>query len=167
MVDLIRRLSVKSSKRHTRPDQGLNESAEAVDLDVDFYRSFYLDLRDLSSKAAVDHWTKHGFSEGRISNAYGLPDDFRAYDYVAANADLIQICADAPGAVQHYLRYGQAEHRNYRLGGDDAAFIEAFRSRSKDGIAVVDPRWMWAPSNAESYMRYAGFKEIGFLNEFD
>ena len=39
-----------------------------MDLDIDFYRSIYVDIRNLSKNQLFDHYKKYGFFEGRVCN---------------------------------------------------------------------------------------------------
>lgn len=102
----------------------LNTAAKSFD--PHFYRNFYPDLRIFSSDQELwQHYCTHGRKEGRLVNFGALtvqltaecgriPADFNPHTYLNLNPDLAH-ALDAPErALDHYMRVGRLEGRQYR-----------------------------------------------------
>jgi len=95
-----------------------------LNLDTKFYKSYYADLRGFVSERELKlHYIQHGKREGRFRNAaeliedlqahYGsLPDDFVASQYRLRHPDLSAM-RDTWTLIEHYLRFGRSEKREY------------------------------------------------------
>lgn len=95
------------------------------DLDVEFYRTLYPDLKAIRSEAALHrHYIAHGRAEGRFANEAQaiaalekdlgpLPPGFRASTYRAMHGDLRTALKTDLEAAEHYLRQGRKERRDY------------------------------------------------------
>ena len=46
------------------------------ELDLEFYRSYYEDLRRMTNREAISHWNEHGQKEGRLCSCYQLKEIF-------------------------------------------------------------------------------------------
>lgn len=102
------------------------------DLCVDFYRCFYVDLRDLTASEAARHWRIFGHAENRFPNAIQLietfksrgcllPTDFDAAFYRLLNPQLLPLAESEVDAQAHYLGIGRDLGLAYRP--KDAAFV--------------------------------------------
>ena len=151
----------------------LNSQA-ACELDVSFYRSQYLDLRDLDDKAIAKHWLIHGRFEGRLPNAKAgllsddnldlLPHDFNPIGYLSLNRDLDFETFGPSSSVSHYLDYGLTEGRPYFVE-TSADFMTVYLSRWPS--VLTDRRFRWVPANAEQYLFMRGLADASFLADFD
>lgn len=97
--------------------------------DWKFYVEFYDDLKHLSSfREAYEHWMESGQQEGRLESEaaleqalqqsrFKLPKDFNYETYLDVNPDLRQDLAGSKykefKAIEHFLRHGNPERRNY------------------------------------------------------
>lgn len=52
-----------------QPKLSVKTGADAITLDIDFYRSRYSDLANLDNKQLEEHWKVYGFKEGRYASA--------------------------------------------------------------------------------------------------
>ena len=92
-------------------------------LDLDFYTTWYSDVKSLSTEQASEHWRRFGHNEGRHPNfdsflasqkltIGSLPIDFDWAFYCNHYLDLKQAGINNRfRAVVHYLKYGQKEGR--------------------------------------------------------
>lgn len=96
------------------------------ELDIEFYQTFYEDLRELGQEQATLHWQQHGQNENRhpnfasLVNALGLdhrdlPNGFDWAEYLSLHRDLAGSGFDQWQAKLHWLRHGVAEERVCQL----------------------------------------------------
>ncbi len=95
------------------------------DFDPEFYRSYYSDLRQLTSEDQLyAHYYYHGRKENRYKNPkealqklqerFGpLPADFNAYMYGALNRDIAGQFETEVELAAHFLQFGRGENRPY------------------------------------------------------
>jgi hypothetical protein len=118
------------AERRFPNSRALEEAAEG--LDVDFYRSAYPDLSELTDAQARFHYAMHGRTEGRSSSPAiyianveheprKLPDDFDATEYLSLNRDLHVFEQSWEFAV-HYLKHGRWEGRKYKRRMDPTIY---------------------------------------------
>lgn len=94
--------------------------------EADFYRSFYPDVAELGDEdALVAHFVRHGRKENRFGSRaafvgqleveFGqLPSDFDAEAYLHFNPDVAVAYSTPEKALDHFMRHGRHEGRNYR-----------------------------------------------------
>lgn len=51
-------------------------NGSTYEFDLEFYRSYYEDLRRMSDREAISHWNKYGRREGRLCSRYQLKEIF-------------------------------------------------------------------------------------------
>lgn len=97
---------------------------EIAEVDVDFYRKFYVDTQGLSDKDTTAHFVHVGFGEGRFPSAevmlsrleldtFKLPKDFDPKRYIELNHDLAFIHSDWQAKVR-YLIKGKISGMQYK-----------------------------------------------------
>lgn len=53
----------------------MNELSHLIDLDVEYYRSMYKDLSHFDNDRLIQHYYKHGYSEGRVCHPRARKED--------------------------------------------------------------------------------------------
>lgn len=77
---------------------------EWVAFDAEFYRSQYRDLRELSDETALQHYLRHGMSEGRQGSQAGLREHF--VKLIPSDCPVLEIGPfDAPVAIGPNVQY--------------------------------------------------------------
>ena len=92
-------------------------------LDLEFYRAYYEDVRNLPIDDLVKHWKSVGVAEGRHSNPFSalescqmdprLPEGFDVSAYLSYNQDVARATRWDFQAIDHYLNFGVRENRRY------------------------------------------------------
>lgn len=113
--------------RFTRKGRAQAGPKAPKSFDVKFYRSFYPDAAELGGDdVLIAHFVRHGRKENRFGSAaafrshleveFGtLPADFDHEAYLHFNPDVAVSFGTPEKALDHYLRYGRNEGRQYRL----------------------------------------------------
>ena len=89
------------------------------DFNVEDYKNYNLDLKNLTDEELKEHYILHGQRENRIYKL-NLPDDFNPEIYKLLNPDLEYLCDFS--LKKHFLSHGQKEGRDYK----DILFDENF-----------------------------------------
>ncbi len=143
-MDIQKLFSKKQAKQ-------INVENLPEELELEFYRLNYEDLKGLSAARLIKHWLKEGPMEGRYPNfacylksvdldISQLPADFDADIYLKLNPDL---ATGKPNAYQlkwHYLAHGKAGARRYRF---DHAFYLSLYKDVKDLVKPDDAIAHW------------------------
>jgi len=91
--------------------------------DVEFYKHYYFDLRELNDEQLYAHWKAIGKAENRIASPEQalaevmrdaeLPAAFDLFAYLSINSDVQSSIRWPYEGVLHYLKYGRSENRRY------------------------------------------------------
>jgi Glycosyl transferase family 2 len=91
--------------------------------DLEFLGNAYVDLKPLPPAKRLLHWYRHGKAEGRFPNEESclqrfreLGYEFQLVDYLAANADLVELKLSHEQAMVHFLSVGIFESRKLQSG---------------------------------------------------
>lgn len=89
--------------------------------DVNFYKSLYIDLKNMSNTQLLNHWNNYGKNENRFFyfedflSFYNITTkDFEDFDfdfYILYYEDLNKKFTNKYQAIHHYLEYGKKEKR--------------------------------------------------------
>ena len=90
-------------RKHIYENKPKKHIYENKEVDVDFYRNTYFDLRHMTDKQLVEHYILYGKSEGRQSNNLDV-NAYREY-----NLDLQHMTDEQ--LVEHYVNFGENEGR--------------------------------------------------------
>jgi HAD superfamily hydrolase (TIGR01549 family) len=134
---------------------GLSNSPKALppidssgSFDPTFYRSFYPDLRRFATDETLwAHYFSHGQKERRFGNHLALvaqleaecgevPVDFDGWNYLRRNPDLAATVENPERALDHYMRHGRREGRQF--SHDDARLVPQFEMLVESGTIVLD-----------------------------
>ena len=127
----------------SRAQQDIRGEEAETDLDTGFYVLYYPDLKDLTPSQARRHYMRYGRSEGRfasptafmsdLTDRFGpAPADFDADTYRALNEDLVLHTHDWQ-LTEHYIRFGQAEGRKYKLTYPLMLTQDDYRALAREG----------------------------------
>lgn len=135
------------------------------ELDVNFYREWYLDLSSFDAHALAEHWYTQGVHEKRFPNfesllksrnfsIYDVPADFDPDDYMLINPSLSKInIPNRYASILHYLESGAK--------GKIVYFFDSFFycTYYKDLRILLEN-----PNQAKSHFKLYGYKENRYPN---
>ena len=90
-------------------------------LDLDFYRTYYPDLKDLTDSELINHYNNHGKNEDRVESQESFKLKFPNFSfsvYRNANPDLKDM-SDIE-LLKHFINIGRFENREYQ---DDTLIV--------------------------------------------
>ena len=99
------------------------------DFDVNAYRFFNDDLKDLNDNQLKVHYINNGKNEGR-KYKYDLPEDFYVYEYMILNKDLKNLNYNQ--LKVHYMNNGINEGRKYKLELPEDFDVNDYRLLNSD-----------------------------------
>lgn len=165
------------------------EEVVTDNFDVDFYRAFYPDLKDLSDENCLQHYVNTGHKEKRepnlenyIENFSGdvnLSARFNLPTYIRKNPDLIGHFENKWEYFKHYLQTGSVERRSYVADVVDVSFVKGFygleiaseltpseslqKIRNQLLLNISEPVFL----NEHELVNFYGFRFVEFLDLFD
>jgi glycosyltransferase involved in cell wall biosynthesis len=113
-----------------------------LELDVQFYRYYYDDLKKLSAEEACQHWLKFGRAENRCHcevefyrrlgiTKNDLPTDFNYKNYLDLNPDVFKAYgSNEYRAIQHFVTHGQKGGRPYLVENSTATIAPVAKPAS-------------------------------------